>query len=123
MLMFDHLLVLFMVALAIAALSITLTRARIFKPVRDSLAERNYLLFKLVSCPYCTSHWLAALLAPCTIFGLTEFWLVDYLLTVFILVGLSALLEGGMMNLLHMQEHYIQELEEELDSLRERTVR
>lgn len=118
--LFDYVLILLLLAVAIAAASITVTRARIFKPARDWMQEKNYLLFKLISCPYCLSHWYAMFLAYFVVFGVTGVWLVDWLLATFMLVGLSALLEGAMMNLLHMQESYIQELEDAQQALRRR---
>lgn len=105
----------FLLAIAIAAASITLTRARIFKPARDWVQPRNFLFFKLISCPYCLSHWFSGYLATYVVFGVTDLWFVDWLITTFALVGMSALLEGLMMNWLHMQENYIQELENEIN--------
>lgn len=118
--MFDYVLILLLLAFAIAAVSITLTRARIFKPVRDWAQEKHYLLFKLLSCPYCASHYFAAVLAVHVTFGITGWGITDWMITTFTLVGLSAVLEGAMMNLLHMQENYIQELENEQQALRQR---
>lgn len=112
--MFEALLVYLIVAIAIAAASITLTRARIFKPLRDRAMNSNYLLFKLVSCPYCMSHWLAAVFVPWTLFTITDIVWLDGLMTWFFLIGLAAVFEGFMMNQLHMQENYIQELEDEI---------
>src|SRR5690606_16153472 len=112
----DFVIVLFLVALAVSAASITLTRARISQPLRDWLEPRNFLLYKLASCPYCMSHWLAAPLATYTIFGVTSNVVVDWMIAWFTLVGLSALLEGLMMNLLHMQENRIIELEAALEA-------
>lgn len=112
--MFEALMVYLIVAISIAAASITLTRARIFKPLRDRAMNSNYLLFKLVSCPYCMSHWLAAVFVPWTLFTISDVIWLDGLMTWFFLVGLAAMFEGFMMNQLHMQETYIQELEDEI---------
>lgn len=100
-------------SVSIAAFSITATRARITEPFRDWLRPKSFLLYKLASCPYCLSHWLAAGLAPFCLLEFTSYLVLDFLLTVFLLVGLSALLEGLMMNWLHMQESMIDDLVEE----------
>ena len=44
----------------------TITKERIFLPVRERLGGKETWLGYLVSCPYCTSHWLAFVLVPAT---------------------------------------------------------
>lgn len=46
-------------ALAVAVVSITATKAKVSKPLRDRIKSRNAWVGELVSCPYCFSHWLA----------------------------------------------------------------
>lgn len=48
-----------MLSVATAAISMTLTKAAVFKPMRKWLAARSKWLGKLFSCPYCASHWVA----------------------------------------------------------------
>jgi hypothetical protein len=111
------------VAIAVACASITLTRARIFEPVRDWAFDKNYLLFKLVSCPYCMSHWLSLWLVPSLLMAVTDTFVLDMAITWFFLTGLAALFEGVMMNGLHMSEHRIQGLEDDLYTERNETRR
>ncbi len=62
------------VALAIAWVSITITKSSIFKPFRDSLN------FKIFNCPYCLAPWLI-------IFFAWKFGIVG----MFAVVGLSSI--------------------------------
>ncbi|MGZ6131849.1 MAG: DUF1360 domain-containing protein [Myxococcaceae bacterium] len=44
----------------------TLTRERMFEPLRQRLGGNETWLGYLVSCPYCASHWVAFVLVPLT---------------------------------------------------------
>lgn len=58
---------LIVMALACSAAAMTITKASLFSTLRDWVVSKNAWLGKLVTCPYCTSHWLAmaaALLTP-----------------------------------------------------------
>lgn len=44
----------------------TISRERIFQPLRRALGDRETWLGYLVSCPYCLSHWIAFALVPVT---------------------------------------------------------
>lgn len=46
-------------ALAVSALSMTLTKAKVFKGTREWIKDRSTWLGGLITCPYCTSHWFA----------------------------------------------------------------
>ena len=50
--------------LATATTTMTLTKGSLFEQPRAWLAEKNAWLGKVLSCPYCTSHWVAFLYAP-----------------------------------------------------------
>src|SRR3954470_7940111 len=54
------------VSLVVMGLSHTIARERIFAPVRARLGGKETWLGYLVSCPYCLSHWVAAVLVPLT---------------------------------------------------------
>jgi len=47
------------IALAVAAISMTVTRSSLFRGLR-SLVD-----FKLVKCPYCFAHWVSMLIWGC----------------------------------------------------------
>jgi len=57
--MFLDLATLAMVALACASVSMTVARSRLFARPRQWLTDRSAWLGKLVTCPYCFSHWVA----------------------------------------------------------------
>lgn len=103
-----------LLGLAVATLSITLTRARIFKPVRDWLQTKDALAFKLASCPYCAAHWFSLLVAPFVLTPLTGVLVVDLIASWLALTGVAALFEGLLMHGLLMQESYILELERQI---------
>ena len=64
-------------ALAAAAITMTITRSRLFKPLR---------VVKLLRCPYCFVHYTAAALAAtiCTDF-------LDFIIKTFAIVALSVI--------------------------------
>jgi hypothetical protein len=54
------------VSLVVMGLSHTLTRERLFEPLRRRAGGKETWLGYLVSCPYCVSHWIAFVLVPLT---------------------------------------------------------
>lgn len=54
------------VSLVVMGLSHTLTRERLFEPLRRLAGGKDTWLGYLVSCPYCASHWIAFMLVPLT---------------------------------------------------------
>lgn len=69
-----------LIALAVAAISMTLTQSTLFESVR------NLLKWKLIRCPYCAAHWVSAFI-----------WIgyatnpFDFVINVFATVALSVL--------------------------------
>jgi hypothetical protein len=57
---------LFAVAAVVMGLSQTITKERIFEPLREKLGGKETWLGYLVSCPYCVSHYVAFVLVPLT---------------------------------------------------------
>jgi hypothetical protein len=57
---------LLMVSAVVMGLSQTLTRERLFEPLRTRLGGKETWLGYLVSCPYCASHSFAFVLVPLT---------------------------------------------------------
>jgi predicted membrane metal-binding protein len=55
-----------MISAVVMGLSQTLTRERIFEPLRTRLGGKSTWLGYLVSCPYCASHGIAFVLVPLT---------------------------------------------------------
>lgn len=99
-------------ALAIGAVSLTLTTADIFAWLRNWIEKRSYsrtwlvkvpfgFLHGVFECPYCMSHWivLAAMfvLEP-VLFSTGHHW-PDLVVSGFALVALSSVVAGGILRI------------------------
>jgi len=82
----------FFVALAVATVSMTATKAKISKPFRTWVTPRSKWFGELFSCPYCFSHYASvvavAVVRPRPVY--TGFWLVDLGISALAIVALSA---------------------------------
>jgi hypothetical protein len=95
-----HLVALSAVVMGIAQ---TLTKERLFQPLRSRLGGHDTWVGYLVSCPYCASHWLAFLLVPLTgVYGVRVQvrWgvlttLLDWFLSSMLVVVIAAFLRVG----------------------------
>ncbi len=54
-----HYIQLIIISLAIASISYTISHSELFKPIRFFLCKNINWLGKLISCPYCLSHWIS----------------------------------------------------------------
>lgn len=92
-------------ALATAAISTTISKGRIFVSARKWIIERNEWLGKLVSCSYCASHWVAlvfvAIYRPILI---QQWFIVDFFVSVFSVVAISAIISGAIIKLTPWQQ-------------------
>jgi hypothetical protein len=83
------LIVLFL-SLPVSAISLTVTKSSLFERLREWALERNKWLGKLVSCPYCMSHWVSfALVAwyqPRVV--QSGAWPVDLIISAFAIVAI-----------------------------------
>jgi hypothetical protein len=57
---------LFAVSAVVMGISQTISRERLFAPLRERLGGKEKFCGYLVSCPYCTSHYVAFVLVPLT---------------------------------------------------------
>lgn len=53
-----------LLSLAVMCIANTVSRERLFKPLRDRLGGKETWRGYLLTCPYCLSHWLAFVLVP-----------------------------------------------------------
>ena len=82
-------------ALAVSAASMTITKASICKSFREWIGDISDFLGELFSCPYCTSHWLAIIGASIFQPLVTDTWIVfDILLVAFAVVTLASYFSG-----------------------------
>jgi hypothetical protein len=54
------------ISLVVMGIAHTISKERIFAPIRQRLGGPDTWLGYLVSCPYCVSHWIAFVLVPLT---------------------------------------------------------
>lgn len=84
---------LFLLSIACGAVSMTISKAKIFLPLRDWISQRNAWAGEGISCPYCTSHWVAFILM---MFYFPHplhcgFIIVDFLVSLMVVVALASL--------------------------------
>jgi hypothetical protein len=81
-------LVLVELGVACGAISLVVAKGKIFATFHDWLAPKFPILEELLSCPWCVSHWVAALLVLAyhqTLRG----GFIDYIVQVFVIVAIS----------------------------------
>lgn len=91
-------------AMAVSAISVTVTRSTVFKPLREWLEKKAWLhgkIAELFSCPYCFSHWVSfagvgtigVRIVDCPL-PIHYKMVVDFLVTAFAMVSLAAFISG-----------------------------
>lgn len=53
---------LIVISLAIASISFTISKSDIFRPIRLFICKYSNWLGSLISCHYCLSHWVSAII-------------------------------------------------------------
>jgi uncharacterized membrane-anchored protein len=90
------LIVVVFLALAVSTLSMTITKAKVSKPLRDAIAKRSKWFGELFSCPYCMSHWLAfgavAIYRPAVVDS--GVYVVDLFVSSLVIVALASFSAG-----------------------------
>ncbi len=83
-------------AIAVAAVSMTIGRAKVSEGFRSWADNKSAWLGKLVNCPYCISHWIAfvavAWYRPRVISS--SFIIFDWIVSLFLIVALASLASG-----------------------------
>jgi hypothetical protein len=85
------------VALAVATVSITVTKAAIFKVPRSKIGKLNSWLNQWITCPYCFSHWVSLFFVwwADIILPITKIYWKDYIISVLACVVLSSFFGGN----------------------------
>lgn len=93
---FDDLLTVLLLAIAVAAVSVTTSKAKVFAGVRQRIRNRSEWFGELAQCPYCTSHWLSFLATAVYQPRVVNcgYLLPDLLVSAFAMVTLAALAGG-----------------------------
>ena len=91
-------------SMAVSVISLTLTKSRLFLPVRFWFGSKgNRLVSDFITCPYCLSHWVAIVLVVAYKVRLVSLWLpIDYLITAFAVVCIASILSGVILYLIPM---------------------
>lgn len=94
---YDELLKIAVLSFVVSAITLTVTKTKVFKPLRTFLLSHCEWLGKLFSCPYCFSHWtsfaMVAIFKPVA-FSCGYFFLIDLAVSAFVMVALSTLISG-----------------------------
>lgn len=87
-------------ALATAAISVTTSKSRLFASAREWSAKKSTWLGELVSCSYCTSHWVAiALVVIYQPVAVSQWIVIDLIVSVFVIVAIAAIVSGVVIKL------------------------
>jgi len=82
-------------ALAVSAVSTTISLSSLFGPLRRWAVARSLYVGTLVSCAYCSSHWIAffavAWYHPRVFDG---WWLANYVVVVFAVIAIANVITG-----------------------------
>ncbi len=81
---------------AIAAISLTVTRAVVFRWWREWVDSKNKFIGELFTCPYCFSHWLsiAAVIIYQPRLVTSNILILDLIVSIFVMVTVSSLFCG-----------------------------
>lgn len=91
----DALLTAVILGMVTGTVSLTITRTYVFRTPRNWLRRRGEWFDKLITCPYCTSHYVAAFFVAFYRPKLVDsFFLVDLAVSWFFVVVTSALTVG-----------------------------
>jgi hypothetical protein len=83
---------LFYLSLAVGAMSMTISKAKLFRATRRFIARKSESVGELIECPYCIGHWLSFVLAaiyfPRVL--ISRCWILDWFVSAMATVALSA---------------------------------
>ncbi len=103
-------------AFAVAAVSMTVARSSALRPIRESFLQTHpRTIGKLLSCPYCLSHWATVFVIP----WLGPADLYSAVVAFFAVIAASAVITGFAIRLLHMGQDEFEDLRDDLEQHRE----
>jgi hypothetical protein len=84
------------VAMAVATISMTLSKGKVFIGLREWIDNRSDFFGDLIHCPYCTSHWVAffACLVFQPILITSGIWIFDIILSAFAVTMMASVFSG-----------------------------
>jgi len=94
---YEELLKIVLLAFVVSPICLTITKTKVFQPMRTFIMSKNKWLGKLFSCPYCLGHWTSfaatAVFRPVA-FSCDYFFLIDLAVSAFIMIALSTIISG-----------------------------
>lgn len=94
----------FVLSLMVGAIATTTAKAKVFLAVREWIKSQSNFFGYLVSCAYCTCHWLS--IAIVLIYQpviVEKYILLDLVVSIFAMVAMSAITSGLIMFLIPFQ--------------------
>ena len=92
---YEGLFAVFVLSLATTSISVTITKAKVFAPLRDFIFRIWNWLGELFSCPYCMSHWVAGVFVAIYRPTIIHKWIyIDLTVSLFVIVTISAIISG-----------------------------
>jgi Protein of unknown function (DUF1360) len=83
-------------AFATAAISMTVSKTKVFRPVRNWTHAHSEWFGELIECPYCTIHWVAfaavAVYRPVLVNSRAH--LLDLFISAFVLIAVASIVSG-----------------------------
>jgi len=94
---YEELIKIIVLSFVVSPIALTITKTKVFKPLRTFLVSHCEWLGKLFSCPYCFGHWTSfiviAVFRPVAI-SCGFFFLIDYAVSAFIMIAISTMISG-----------------------------
>ena len=107
------------IGMAVSAISMTISKAKVFESAREWIAGHNQWLGKLVGCPYCVSHWITFVLVAYyqPRFITSSIFVLDLTISAFTIIAWAAIVSGIIFKLIWAAGNSDQD--SEVETLRE----
>ena len=82
-------------SLATSVIAVTVSKTKMFKPLRHGVWSKNKWFYDLISCTYCLTHWIAfalVLIYPLNL--MRKYLIIDYFVSSFAVVAIAAIIGG-----------------------------
>lgn len=100
----ERILILMCIAMAVSVIAMTVTKAVIFRGVREYVSSKSNFFGELFSCPFCFSFYVSLLLIVFPFNAIPLFGFVGYFVTYFAIIGIAAIFSGLIYYLFSLME-------------------
>lgn len=94
---YEELLKIVVLSFVVSPICLTITKTKVFKPLRTFIMSKNEWLGKLFSCPYCFGHWtsfaVVAVFRPVAV-SCGFCFSIDLVVSAFIMIAISTIISG-----------------------------